>query len=169
MFRAGHILAAVVILTCAAPSAGKEPACEFCVSGGGETARPLRIEIESGIQFSRMALRGRADGDARIDPQTGEKVVGNNMIDLGGMSFHGRATVTGEPNRPVMIELPARVVLRSPDGAEATLSEFVTDLPSVAMLDRYGTLSFSFGARLSSQNARGGNFRGRIPIRVDYY
>jgi hypothetical protein len=91
------------------------------------------------------------------------------MINLGGQSFQGRARVTGEPLRPVRIELPPRVQLRSPDGAEAELSEFVTDLPAVAMLDENGTLEFAFGARISSQGARGGNFRGRINIRVDYY
>ena len=91
------------------------------------------------------------------------------MIDLGGQSFQGRARVTGEPLRPVRIELPQRVQLRSPDGAEAELTDFVTDLPPVAMLDENGTLEFAFGARLSSQGARSGNFRGRIAIRVDYF
>ena len=85
------------------------------------------------------------------------------------MAFQGRVRVTGEPLRPVRIELPPRVLLHSADGAEAELSDFVTDLPQVAMLDQYGQLAFGFGARLSSQRARAGNFRGRIAIRVDYY
>ena len=131
--------------------------------------RPLEIEIESGLQFSRLALLGQADGAAEIDPQTGEKRVDAGMIDLGGLSYQGRARVTGTPLRPVRIELPSRVRLRSPDGAEAELSGFVTDLPPVAMLDENGTLEFAFGARLSSQGARSGNFRGRIAIRVDYF
>jgi hypothetical protein len=125
--------------------------------------------IESGLQFSRMALRGRDDGGAEIDPQTGEKRVDANMIDLGGLSFQGRARVTGEPLRAVRIDLPHRISLRSPDGAQAELTDFVTDLPAVAMLDVNGLLEFSFGARISSQGARGGNFRGRINIRVDYF
>ena len=91
------------------------------------------------------------------------------MIDLGGASFQGRARVTGEPLRPVRIELPATVLLRSSDGAEARLSDFVTDLPPVAILDANGVLEFAFGARLTSQGARGGDFRGRIRIRVDYF
>jgi hypothetical protein len=131
--------------------------------------RPLEIEIESGLQFSRLALAGRTDGGAEIDAQTGEKRVDAGMIDLGGLSYQGRARVTGQPLRPVRIELPQRVRLRSPDGSEAELSGFVTDLPPVAMLDENGTLEFAFGARLSSQGARSGNFRGRIAIRVDYF
>jgi hypothetical protein len=91
------------------------------------------------------------------------------MIDLGGMTYQGRARVTGEPLRPVRIELPASVLLRSSDGGEAHLSDFVTDLPAVATLDANGVLEFAFGARLTSQGARGGDFRGRIRITVDYF
>lgn len=170
MTRSGPVLAAAIAFLAATPVAAGDEACVACLSNvrpGGE--RPLQIEVESGIQFSRLALRGRFDGGAEIDPHTGEKRVDAGMIDLGGLSYQGRARVTGEPLRPVRIELPGRVQLRSPDGAEAELSGFVTDLPPVAMLDENGLLEFSFGARLSSQGARGGNFRGRINIRVDYY
>jgi len=170
MTRPGHVLAAAIALVSAAPASADEDTCDFCLTPDrASTERPLAIEIHSGLQFSRMALRGRADGSAEIDPQTGIKRVDANMIDLGGQSFQGHATVTGEPLRPVRIDLPHRVSLRSPDGAEAELTEFVTDLPPMAMLDENGRLEFSFGARLSSQGARGGNFRGRINIRVDYF
>jgi hypothetical protein len=161
--------AAAFALLSAAPAVADDNACELCIVArpGGE--RPLQIEIESGLKFSRLALRGKDDGVAEIDAQTGAKRVDAGMIDLGGLSYQGHARVTGEPLRPVRIELPARVPLRSPDGAEAELTGFVTTLPPVAMLDENGVLEFRFGARLSSQGARGGNFRGRIPIRVDYF
>ena len=170
MTRPGHVLAAAFALFFAAPASADEETCDLCLSSlrpAGE--RPLVIEIESGLQFSRLALSGQFDGAAEIDPQTGEKRVDAGMIDLGGLSYQGRARVTGEPLRPVRIELPSRVQLRSPDGAEAELTDFVTDLPAVAILDENGTLEFAFGARISSQGARGGNFRGRIAIRVDYF
>lgn len=163
--------AAALALLFAAPATADDDACELCIESEAPPAgeRPLVIEIESGLQFSRLGLRGRADGGAEIDALTGEKRVDAGMIDLGGQSFQGRARVTGEPHRPVRIELPQRVQLRSPDGAEAELTAFVTDLPPVAMLDQNGTLEFAFGARLSSRGARSGNFRGRIAIRVDYF
>jgi hypothetical protein len=170
MARPGYVLAAAIALLSAAPVAADQETCDFClVTERPAGERPLEIVIESGLQFSRMALRGRDDGGAEIDPQTGEKRVDANMIDLGGLSFQGRARVTGEPHRQVRIELPHRISLRSPDGAEAELTDFATDLPAVAMLDENGLLEFSFGARISSQGARGGNFRGRINIRVDYF
>ena len=168
----GPILAAALplALTSAAAWAARDGTCGACLPAitAPAEARPLRIEIESGIEIGRLALRGRDDGEAEIDPQTGTKRL-VNMIDLGGLSWQGRARVFGEPLRPVRIELPPNVVLRSADGAEAVLSDFSTDLPPVAMLDENGQLEFGFGARLSSQGARGGNFRGRIRIEVDYY
>lgn len=169
MTRPGQILAAAFALASAAPVAADEPACDLCFGSFSGEVQPLRIEIESGLQFSRLALRGKADGEAVIDPVTGEKRVDAGMIDLGGLSYQGRVRITGEPLRPVRIELPPRVLLRSPDGGEAELTEFVTDLPPVAMLDEHGLLSFNFGARIASRGARAGNFRGRINIRVDYF
>jgi len=136
-------------------------------AAGGE--RPLSITIESGLQVGRLGLTGRDDGDAAIDPQTGAKQVGRNMIDLGGLAFQGKVTVTGQPLKPVRIDLPRTVMLRSPGGGEAELSDFRTDLSGVAILDANGQLQFNFGATISSRNAQGGDFRGRIPIRVEYY
>jgi hypothetical protein len=165
----GALFMAALALASSAHAAGDAPSCAECFAlPAGRETRPLRIEIESGLQFSRLALRGQADGEAEIDPQTGAKRV-SNLIDLGGLSWQGRARITGEPLRPVRIVLPPRVVLQSPDGSEAVLTDFVTNLPQAVMLDQSGTLEFAFGARLSTQGAGGGNFRGRIRIEVEYY
>jgi hypothetical protein len=139
------------------------------VTIGPNGDRPLSITVESGISVGRLGLKGREDGNAEIDPQTGTKQVGSGMVDLGGLSFQGKATITGHPLRPVRIELPQTVTLYSPTGAEAELSDFRTDLAGVAMLDANGQLQFNFGATITSKNGQGGNFRGRIPIRVEYY
>lgn len=170
MARLGPALAAALIAV-SAPAFGEDagglPDPFALAAPNGE--RPLTITIESGLQVGRLGLTGRQDGNAAIDPQTGAKEVGQNMIDLGGVSFQGKATVTGQPLKPVRIELPQTVLLHSPTGAEAELSNFRTDLPPVAMLDANGQLQFNFGATISSKGAQGGDFRGRIAIRVDYY
>jgi hypothetical protein len=173
MTRLGPILAAALIAaTGPALAQGQgNGAGNGQGNGNGQDNRniPLRIEIESGIDFSRSALRGTLDGDALIDPQTGEKIVGPNLIDLGGLAYQGRARVTGKPLQPVRIDLPASVTLRSAKGAKAELTDFTTDIPGVAVLDANGELTFRFGARITTIEARGGNFRGRIPIRVEYF
>ena len=162
----GSLLAAALAL--ASPAlAADGPLCADCFTlPGNPTAHPLRVEIESGLQFSRLALKGagpwallRGKGLRNMAP-SGQKRE---------PQAQGRARVTGEPLRPVRIQLPPRVVLHSPDGSEAVLTDFATNLPAVAMLDQSGTLEFAFGARLSTQGAVGGNFRGRIRIEVDYF
>src|SRR6478735_11869646 len=116
MNRAGAVFAAAIALLSASPATADDPACESCGSQEAAPAifereeRPLSVEVESGLQFGRLALRGREDGGAEIDPQTGESRVDANTIDLGGVSYQGRARVTGEPLRPVRIELPSTVL-----------------------------------------------------------
>jgi hypothetical protein len=170
MTRLGPALAAALVAVSApaSGSAGGGCADAFAVSAPN-AERPLSITVESGIQVGRLGLTGHEDGNAAIDPQTGAKQIGPNMIDLGGLSFQGKATITGQPLKPVRIDLPQRVTLHTPSGAEAELSDFRTDLPPVAMLDANGQLQFSFGATITSKGAQGGDFRGRIPIRVEYY
>jgi len=153
----------------AAPGSPNSCCDDPFVTIGPNGDRPLSITVESGISVGRLGLKGREDGNAEIDPQTGTKQVGSGMVDLGGLSFQGKATITGHPLRPVRIELPQTVTLYSPTGAEAELSDFRTDLAGVAMLDANGQLQFNFGATITSKNGQGGNFRGRIPIRVEYY
>jgi len=54
------------------------------------------------------------------------------------------------------------------DGEPAELVDFRTDLPDFPRLDGTGALEFTFGARLVVRGRQGGNYRGRIPITVDY-
>ena len=170
MQRLGPALAAA-LMAASTPALGRagDGRADSLAPPASRDERPLSITIESGLQVGRLGLTGREDGNAAIDPQTGSKTIGANMIDLGGLAYQGKATVTGQPLKPVRIELPRTVVLRSPGGGEAELSDFRTDLPPVAMLDAEGQLQFNFGATISSKGAQGGDFRGRIVIRVEYY
>lgn len=90
------------------------------------------------------------------------------MIDLGGMAVGGHGRISGQPYREVTIQLPDRVAMTTPDGAHGELAGFSTNLPAHPVLDGNGQLEFTFGARLDIGSGRGGNFRGRIPISVDY-
>lgn len=169
MDRLGSILA-VALFGALAPAASAGAAdCTLCAAGGESTARaPLEIEVDSGLDFSRMAQLGIGDGTASIDPQTGARTASGNLVALGGMAFQGHARVTGEPNAYVRVELPGSVTLYSASGAQAVLSDFRTDLPAVPMLNASGTLEFNFGARMETRKGADGNFRGHIPIHIEY-
>ena len=157
------------LLVLAATPLGAQEACRLCYSSGGEAGeRPLTIEIHADLSFSRLALTGSGSGSAEIDPATGAKRTTGSLIDLGGMAVQGRGRITGEPGRQVRVDLPGQVTMSSPDGDTAELVDFRTDLPDFPRLDASGALEFTFGARLEMRGRQGGNYRGRIPITVDY-
>ena len=161
--------AVLALLAIPAPLAGQD-ACRLCFSSDGlaEGERPLTIEIYTNLVFSRLALSGNEGGSAAIDPQSGSKRTDGGMIDLGGMSVQGRARISGVPRRPIRIDMPRQVMMSAADGSNAELTEMATDLPANPMLDADGTLEFTFGGKLHVKGRQGGNFRGRIPISVDY-
>ena len=151
----------------AAPAAAQD--CALCFSAPAAPGeRPLTIEISTGIAFSRLAIAGHDGGTAAIDPQTGAKRTGQGLLDLGGSAVQGRGRISGTPGRAVRIDLPSRVTMTAADGSSAMLTDLATDLPAWPVLDSSGTLEFGFGGRIEVRGSTGGNFRGRIPITVDY-
>lgn len=154
-------LLAAPILLAATPLAAQDAAAP-------RAEQPLVIEILSGLTFSRLALTGKGQASAAIDPQTGEKRTDGGVVDLGGMAVEGRARITGEPHRSVRVTFPGSVTMTSTTGGTAELSDFATDLPAWPVLDAGGFLEFSFGGRLKMTGPVGGSLRGRIPISVDY-
>lgn len=171
MFRRSLIpaFAAGALLLPAAPGVA-QVSCALCFESGRQVAgeRPLTIEITTDLAFSRLALGARGDGSASIDPQTGARAVTGGMVDLGGVTIQGRGRITGMPGRAVRIDLPPRITMNAETGATAELTDLTTDLPAWPVLDGNGTLEFSFGGNMRVRGQVGGNFRGRIPISVDY-
>lgn len=166
MARFGSLVVAALLL--AAP-AGAQDSCRLCYSDAGTVPgeRPLAIEIWADLNFSKLALTGRESGSAEL-PATGGKQTSGAMIDLGGVAVTGHGRITGVPLREVRIDLPSRVEMTTADGGQAQLVNFTTDLPAHPTLNANGELEFSFGARLVTSGGHGGNYRGRIPISVDY-
>ena len=158
------VLAALLL---AAPVQAQEN-CRLCYAEGVPGERPLALEIWTDLNFARLALLSRSGGSAAVDAQTGGKSTQGDLISLGGTPVSGRGRITGVPLRPVRIDLPALVPMTTPDGAPAELVDFTTNLPQRPALDANGELEFTFGARLVVKSGTGGNYRGRIPITVDY-
>ena len=149
-----------------------ESACLLCEPGATtaeaeKPKRPIRIEIESSLDFSRIARTGGA-GSVDLDPRTGQRRVVGGLADLGGMALRGTVRVTGEPFAPVRISLPHRVTLRGAQGGSAEITHIQTDSGNVARFDSGGQLIFSFGGRLVITDGLSGMVRGSVPISVDY-
>lgn len=146
--------------------------CLLCVPQAAASASerapaPLALEIGSGLDFDRVAF-APGGGSVSIDPVSRSRRVEGALFDLGGLVMIGSATVRGEAGRAVRIGLPQDVSLRNASGTDARISRLVTDLPAAPRLGPDGTLRFSFGGRLDVTGEGDGDFRGRIPITVDY-
>ncbi len=168
-------LLALPLLLLASPLGAQ---CRLCASdttaaGSGAAtgaatgeARPLNIEVETALDFSRAAGTG-GGGSIAVDERTGTRRVAG-LADLGGIAIKGTVRLTGVPGARVRVSLPTSVRLLAPDGNSAEAVDLRTDLPPDPMLDASGELRFSFGGRLIVSGSASGEFRGRIPIVADY-
>lgn len=193
MFRAVTLIVAAIGLTAPAlTGAGMElraqgncPNCDLppgCRGNGNQNGngngngnkkrncQRITITIESDIDFGRMVLLG--DGESRVilDLATGQKTLIGDIDDLGGMPITGRAVITGAPFEPILIDLPSEIAMRDPNGGDARLRDFVTDLTGFPRLDDGGRLTFNFSGTLviDADTNASGNLRGRVPITVQY-
>lgn len=175
MARVIFILPAFVaaIAPFVAPDAATaQGSCRLCddaapIVDQAQPRRPLRINIQTDLDFDRMALMDYQGGQAEIDPQTGQRRL-TRLIDLGGMAMRGSVTIEGEPGRAVRIDLPSEVVLRAPGGRRTELRNLQSDLPAQPRIGSDGFLRFSFGGRLDVDGNDVGNFRGRLRISAEY-
>ena len=128
---------------------------------------PISLEIETSLDFDRLVLLGAGEGNATLLPN-GQRSVNGMVGDLSGRAMVGSGQVRGEAGRSVRIDLPARIELYSLSGARITIEDIVSDLPSGARLDATGALTFRFGGRLHISGDAEGDYRGDVPITVEY-
>ena len=164
---------AFFLMAMAAPSLGAEPVCLLCAAPGGaakphKAMRPLRVDIETSLDFSLAAHTNIGSGSIEIDPQSGERRVIGGLVALGGSSMRGIVSVEGEPFARVNVVIPDSIKLNSTRGDKAEVVDIKTSLPSDPMIGADGRLSFSFGGRLNVVQGATGSFHGRIHINVEY-
>jgi hypothetical protein len=80
----------------------------------------------------------------------------------------GTAVVHGMAGRAVRAELPRRIELYSLSGGTITFEDVTSDLPSLPRLDSAGNLTFRFGGRVRISGDADGEYRGDLPITVEY-
>ena len=133
----------------------------------GPADAAVSLEIETSLDFDRLILLGAGDGTATLLPD-GSTSVSGVVGAISGRAIVGSAVVRGEAGRTVRIELPRQIELYSLSGARITIEDIVSDLPSLARLDSAGSLSFRFGGRLRISGEADGDYRGEVPITVEY-
>ena len=127
----------------------------------------IGLEIEARLNFDALVMLGNGEGTATLRPD-GSRIVTGMVGDISGRAMVGSATVHGEPGRSIRIDLPRSIAMHSLSGGEVTIDEIVSTLPSVPRLDSAGTLNFRFGGRLKVTGDAEGDYRGDIPITVEY-
>ena len=155
-----------------APVAPAAAQCRLCetpktVRDDVKQEGAIRLEIETSLDFDRLIMLGSGEGTATLLPN-GQRTVSGMVADLSGRAMVGTAWVRGEAGRAVRIVLPARIELYSLGGGRITIEDIVSDIPAGAKLDSNGALAFRFGGRLHISSDAEGEYRGDVPITVEY-
>lgn len=168
-FHRLSIAAALALLAAPSPVPAQCRLCDTPTTARDEPTpgEAIRIEIETSLNFDRLILYGAGTGTALIRPDGSTSAQGV-VSDIGPRAMVGHAVVHGQPGRAVRIELPRRILLHSINGGEISFDDVVSDLPSIPRLGPSGTLSFRFGGRLTVSGDADGEYRGDLPITVEY-
>jgi hypothetical protein len=152
------------------PAAGQAQ-CRLCDKPSIGAERPLRekirLEVETSLDFDRLILLGSGEGTASLMPD-GSRAVSGMIRAISGRAMVGSAVVRGDPGRGVRIMLPPRIAMHSRSGASLVIEGITSDLPAAPRLDSRGVLAFRFGGRLVVSGDAEGDYRGDVPITVEY-
>jgi len=166
----------VMSALCAGPLAAPSRAaaqCRLCNTpqSGAEadsaTAPPIQLEVEASLNFDRLILTGPNGGTANLAPD-GSRSVSGSITELTSRAMVGSAMIRGEPGRMVRISLPTRIEMFGLNGSHISIDGIESDLPLGTRLDSSGSLAFRFGGRLQILGDAEGDYRGNVPITVEY-
>jgi hypothetical protein len=130
-------------------------------------SKQIELEIETSLNFDRLVLFGTGEGSAQITPD-GARSAAGSITDIGPRAMVGKAVIHGEPGRALRIDLPSRIELHSLGGGTISFDQVTSDLPAQPRLDSAGRLSFRFGGRIRVGGDAEGDYRGALPITVEY-
>jgi hypothetical protein len=169
--RSRKILTAA-LAAAAVSHAPADAQCRLCTNPTTSRGEPnakdeVRLEIETSLNFDRLILIGGGEGSALIRPDGSSSAEGA-VASVGTRAMVGTAVVHGQPNRTVRVDLPRRIELYSLGGGRVSVDELASDLPALPRLDSTGRLTFRFGGRVRAGSNVDGDYRGDLPITVDY-
>jgi hypothetical protein len=164
----GALLAGALAMPAAASAQCRLCAAPTTEATGEDQREGVRIEVQARLDFDQLVVMdGATPGTARLLPD-GTTSVSGSIGALSGRAMVGSVVVRGEPNRLVRIDLPSSIALYGLAGGTIRLDSLVTDLPALPRLDSQGSLMFQFGGELHLQGDVSGDYRGDVPITVDY-
>ena len=172
--RPTFAVAVLAALALAAPASSQDVGapCQLCDTAPGEQdtkpATPVSLAVETSLDFDRLILAGAGSGSAEIGPD-GSRSVSGSITAITARAVVGYVTIRGEPGRLVRILLPDRIILTGLSGGTIALGSIKSDLSAAPRLGSDGTLSFRFGGILHITGDIDGEFRGDVPIDVDYF
>jgi hypothetical protein len=162
------LLAGVLAMPGAAPAQCRlcdDPTTSIDVAS---SSSPIRLEVQTRLDFDQvLLLDSRSSGTARIAPD-GSSSTSGSIAALSGRAMVGSVVVRGEPGRLVRIGFPTVIQLYGRTGNSIQVRALTSDLPAAARLDSHGMLRFQFGGELNISGDVEGEFRGDVPITVDY-
>jgi hypothetical protein len=146
--------------------------CQLCDATGKPTddkpKTPVSLDIETRLDFDRLVVTGAGEGRAEIGPD-GARSISGSITSIGTRAMVGEVVIRGEPGRLVRVELPDRIELVGLAGGMIQLESIRSDLPAMPRLDGNGRLRFRFGGTLRISGDVDGEYRGDVPIDVDYF
>jgi len=165
---------ALALAALAAAALGSGPAggqCRLCdkpttkISQSDDDA--IGLDIETSLNFDRLILSGQGEGAVSIRPD-GSSASEGALSRVSPRAMVGTAVVHGVAGRVIRVELPRRIDLYSMSGGRIAVDNLITDLPSLPRLDSAGQLTFRFGGRVTVTGDAEGDYRGSMPITVEY-
>ncbi len=127
----------------------------------------LGLSVETSLNFDRVVLLSSGQGSATLRPDGSRSVTGA-VGDVSARAMAGTATIQGQPGRYIRVELPRQITLYAISGGQIAFDDIVSDLPSAPRLDSTGKLRFRFGGKLEVSGDAEGDYRGEVPITVEY-
>lgn len=145
--------------------------CRLCAPSSGleqpGAAAPVTIEVQTSLDFDRLVLTGPGGGTVRLSPD-GASTAKGAVTGPGGRAMVGSVIVRGEPHHAVRVELPHTIELWGYGGGRIVIERIEADLPPAPRLDSTGRLSFRFGGEVRIEGDAHGDYRGEVPVTVEY-
>jgi hypothetical protein len=146
--------------------------CALCAPTSGtvqeKPAMPVSLSLETKLDFGQIILAGAGEGSAQLEPD-GARNVSGSVTAISARAILGEVVIHGEPGRQLRIDLPRHIDLFGLNGGSIRLDSIRSDLPPTPRLDENGRLSFRFGGMVRVSGEVDGQFRGDVPIDVEYF